>query len=92
MRSILLLRCRKRVEVVVIQRIELIHVEVSLQNPLLEVVRLLAGSGLSWHLAYRCFHGGDTLGARVVLRSKRQADAASTGRSSNGGCPLGARA
>jgi hypothetical protein len=56
------------------------------------VVRLLAGSGLSWHLAYRCFHGGDTLGARVVLRSKRQADAASTGRSSNGGCPLGARA
>jgi hypothetical protein len=47
--------------------ISLVHVEVSLQDSLLEMVWLLGGSGLRRHLADRRFHGGDTLRAGVVL-------------------------
>jgi hypothetical protein len=62
---------KKRIEVVVIQAKRSVHVEVALQDPLLEVIRLLAGSGLSRHLADGSFHGGDALGTRMIVGSER---------------------
>jgi hypothetical protein len=62
---------KKRIEVVVIQAKRSVHVEVAFQDPLLEVVRFLAGSGLSRHLADGSFHGSDALGTRMVVGSER---------------------